>query len=367
MSSVIAETTAERETKLRVVDCDIHPTLAKPDEILPFLSRRWREHAKAYGASVRQAVTDMQSHFRMQPQTSRADSFPPSGGPPGSDVDFMRQQHLDPNGVEYGVLIPLRLGAGSQRNLAYGAALASAVNDWLAEKWFAADPRLRGTIVVTPEDPEAAIAEIEKRAPDRRFVQVMFPPRSSDPIGHKRYRKLLECAAAHDLPLGMHVGGINGAPVCGAGWPSFYIEEHSANAHMMQGVVTSLVFEGVFESIPKLRVLLIEGGFVWSPSLCWRMDRHWARMRDEVPHVRRPPSEYVREHIWYTTQPIDEPARPQHLIEVIEWIGWDRLLFSTDYPHWDYDDPKHTFKTPLDPEHHAMVMHENARAFYGLG
>ena len=47
----------------------------------------------------------------------------------------------------------------------------------------------------------------------------------------------------------------------------------------------------------------------------------------------------MREHFWYTTQPVEEPEKPEHLADVIDWIGWDRLMFSTDYPHWDFDDP----------------------------
>ena len=59
-----------------------------------------------------------------------------------------------------------------------------------------------------------------------------------------------------------------------------------------------------------------------------------------MPHLKRPPSEYLREHFWFTTQPIEEPEDPDHLVEMFDWIGWDRMLFSTDYPHWDFDDPR---------------------------
>ena len=125
------------------------------------------------------------------------------------------------------------------------------------------------------------------------------------------------------------------------------MQEHYATTGSMQNTVASLVFEGVFERFPKLKVVLIEGGFAWAPALCWRMDKHWERMRKETPHVKRPPSEYVREHVWFTTQPIDEPDDPQHLADIMDWIGWDRLMFSTDYPHWDFDDPQHVFKFKL--------------------
>ena len=59
----------------------------------------------------------------------------------------------------------------------------------------------------------------------------------------------------------------------------------------------------------------------------------------EMPHLKRPPSENIRDHICWTTQPMEEPEQRAHLLEAIDWIGWDRLLFATDYPHWDYDDP----------------------------
>ena len=92
----------------------------------------------------------------------------------------------------------------------------------------------------------------------------------------------------------------------------------------------------------------------------------WERMRAETPHLERPPSEYVRQHIWFTTQPIEEPEDPQHLGDIMEWIGWDKLMFSTDYPHWDFDDPRQVFKTRLTDEQKAKVFRDNAKAFYGL-
>ena len=134
----------------------------------------------------------------------------------------------------------------------------------------------------------------------------------------------------------------------------------------MESVVTSLVMEGVFRRFPKLRIALVESGFVWVPSLCWRLDRLWERMRDEVPHLKRPPSEYIRQNIWYTTQPIEEPANPEHLRETIDWIGWDRLMFSTDYPHWDYDDPTYAFKFQMTAQQREALFYGNAAQVYRL-
>jgi predicted TIM-barrel fold metal-dependent hydrolase len=229
------------------------------------------------------------------------------------------------------------------------------------------EPRLRAGIVVPQENAAFAAREIERRAGDPAFVQVMISPRASDPLGHRRYWPIYAAAQAADLPITLHVQGYSGGHASTAsGWPTYYMQEHYAMASGMQNTLTSLVFEGVFEQFPKLKVVLVEGGFAWAPSLCWRMDTHWERMRKEVPHVKRPPSEYVREHVWFTTQPIEEPDESKHLAEIIEWIGWDRLMFSTDYPHWDFDHPQQVFKFKLSDEQKAKVFRDNARTLYKL-
>ena len=293
------------------------------------------------------------------------DAAPPVGGPAGSDLDFLRRQLLDGCNIEYGLLQPLASGSTSQ-DQDLGAALCTAVNQWQVDHWTSREPRLKGAICVPQEDPETAIKEIERWAGHGDFVQVAIPPRSLEPIGRRRYRPILEAAAAANLPIGMHSAAHGPHTNSAGGWLSFYIEEHYAFAHSLQTVVTSLVMEGCFERIPNLKVVCIEGGFAWAPPLAWRLDKAWARNRGELSHVKRPPSEYVREHVWYTTQPIEEPETPAHLRDTIDWLGWDRLMFSTDYPHWDFDDPRYAFKIRLSPEERRMVMRDNARSLYRL-
>jgi predicted TIM-barrel fold metal-dependent hydrolase len=352
--------------RLMVVDCDIHPTYRNISELFPFMSARWREHMQTFGTHFRHGLTGQLPFPRMMAGGMRVDSFP-KDGPPGSNLDLMRTQHLDANGVEAGMLIALSRGGLEERNLDFAAALSTAVNDWQLECWVKKEPRLRAAIVVPQEHPEHAVAEIERRASDPAFVQIMISPRSSDPLGHRRYWPIYAAAERCGKPLALHVAGYSGGhSSTGTGWPTYYIQEHYAMSSGMQNTLASMVFEGVFERFPKLKVALIEGGFAWAPALCWRMDREWQRMRAETPHVKRPPSEYVREQVWFTTQPIEEPDNPEHLADIIEWIGWDRLMFSTDYPHWDFDDPKQVFKIRLTEGQKAKVFRDNAKGLYGL-
>jgi predicted TIM-barrel fold metal-dependent hydrolase len=352
---------------LAIVDCDIHPIQRTPTDLHPFLEQRWRDHMASFGTHVRQGLVGQMAYPRMMAAGQRSDAYPPGGGAPGSDFELMKRQHLDPNGIAHGMLMPLSRSGMEERNLEYGAALARASNDWQIAAWIEKDTRLHGGIVVAQEDPDAAVAEIERRAGDRRFAQIVISPRTSEPLGRKRYWPIFAAAERANLPIGLHPSGISGGnPSTGAGWPTYYMQEHYTFITGTQDVVASMVFEGVFERFPKLRIALIESGFTWAPALCWRMDKYWERMRKEVPHVRRPPSEYVHEQVWFATQPVEEPESPEHLAEVIAWIGWNRLLFSSDYPHWDFDDPKHAFRIRMTDEQKAKLFRDNATALYAL-
>jgi predicted TIM-barrel fold metal-dependent hydrolase len=352
--------------RLAIIDCDIHPAFRRRSDLDPFLPARWRAHMASFGEHLRQGLAGQIMWPRMMAAGMRRDAFP-DDGLPGSDLALMRAQHLDPNGVEHGMLMQLSKGGMEERNLDFAAALSQAINDWQVETFVRHEPRLHAGIVVPQEDATFAAAEIERRAQDRSFAQVILSPRSSDPLGHRRYWPIYEAAARCALPLALHVQGFSGGHAStGSGWPTYYMQEHYASSTNIQTTLMSLIFAGVFERIPALKVVMIEGGFTWAPALAWRMDRHWERMRSEVPDVKRPPSEYLRQHVWFTTQPIEEPADPQHLADIIGWIGWDRVMFSSDYPHWDFDDPRQTFKFAMSEAQKAMVFRDNARTLYRL-
>jgi len=361
----LPEQSAPAATKSAIADCDIHPARATKTELYPFLASRWQEHLETYDKHAYQGMMEGPPYPKAQPNASRRDAYPPEGGPQGSSLSFMQKQHLDPNNVVLGVLNPLATGQGI-RNQDLAGAICSAINDWQIEKWTSKDPRLKGSIVVANEDGQAAAAEIRKRAGDKNFVQVLLLSRNVEPLGQRRYWPIYEAAEDAGLPVGVHAFGFGGNPITASGWPSYYIEEMVGHSQCQQTVLASLVLEGVFERHPKLKMIMIEAGFGWTPSLCWRLDKVWQRLRSEVPHVKRPPSEYIRERIYWTTQPMEDPERRQDLFDVIDWIGWDKLLFATDYPHWDFDEPSRVLPPGVSDDNRAAFYLGNARKVYGL-
>ena len=352
-------------SRLRIVDCDIHPAQKNAAALDPFLEKKWVDHLQTFGTSIRQALVGQLSYPRMTANGMRADSRP-DDGPAGSSLQMLREQHLDRLDIDVGNLITLGRSGMEERNPELAVALSTAANDWQIAEWLEPEPRLRGGIVVPQDVPEAAVAEIERRAGDKRFSQIIMSSRPNETLGARKYWPIYAAAEAAGLPICLHPAGFSsGKPSTGTGWPSFYFQEHYTFVPGAQALVTSLVIEGVLEAYPKLKVAIIEGGFSWAPALGWRMDKHFDTFHKEVPHLKRKPSEYMREHFWWATQPIEEPKNGRDIADVINWIGWDRIMYSSDYPHWDYDDPNHIFKFPLEPHQRESVFGGNARKLYG--
>jgi uncharacterized protein len=367
MNKPVPEREVKTAQKLGFVDCDIHPVQRTPKDLHPYLSARWREHADTFGAHLCQGLVGQLPFPRMMAAGMRADSYPSNGGPPGSDLELMQRQHLDLNGCETGMLVVLSRGGMDERNLEFGAALAHAANDWQLNDWVAKDNRLKAGIVVPQEYPEFAVREIDERAQNEAFRQVILSPRSSEPLGRRKYWPIYEAIARNNLVLGLHPAGISGGhATSGTGWGTYYMQEHYAFGTGMVGNVVSLIIEGVFERFPGLKVAMIETGLSWAPSLGWRMDKQWQRHRKETPHLTRPPSDYLREHFWFCTQPMEEPEDPAHLQDILGWIGWDRLMYSSDYPHWDYDDPQVALNFKMTAPQRAGILRDNAKALYRL-
>jgi uncharacterized protein len=352
----------QREDQVQhpVIDCDVHNAVPSVGALVPYLPDRWRDYMAESG------VTTIEPNYypKGAPLSARPGSRPETG-PPGSDLDLLREQLLDRGNVRFAILNCL-YGVQLIQNEEWAAAMARAVNDWQVAEWLDRDPRLRASITVSTRNPAAAAREIERAADHPGFVQVLLLVRSEHLYGERHYWPIYEAAVRRGLPVCVHAGGSAGHPVTPVGWPSYYLEDYVGLSQAFQCQLVSLVSGGVFAQFPDLRVVLAESGVTWLPSLLWRFDKDWKGIRREAPWVNRPPSEIVRSHVWLTLQPLDHPGEPGQLREVLEQLpAPEGLLFASDYPHWQFDAPEEALPAGLPAEWDRKVRLENAEALYG--
>lgn len=316
------------------IDCDLHPAVPGLKALLPYFDDYWRDAIVNRG--IDRLNLDITAYPSGAPLSGRAD-WRPARGNPGSDFDLLRRQALDGFGTRFGILNCLH-AAQVFHSEDMGAAFCRAINDWLAKEWLGRDPRLRASILVPTQNPELAVEEIERRARDRRFVQILMLAGDEMPLGRRHYWPIYAAAERHGLPLGIHAGSLyRHAPTPG-GWPSYYLEDYVSYAGGLESTLLSLIAEGVFVKFTRLKAVFIESGFTWLPACLWRFNKTWRGVRSEIPWVDRTPAEVVRDHIRFTLQPVDAPPHPGQLERVLEQMGSEELLlFSTDYPHWQFD------------------------------
>jgi predicted TIM-barrel fold metal-dependent hydrolase len=349
-----------------MIDCDVHPQIGDPEELLGYIDAGQRDWFRAQGT-----LLGLPGYPWAHPTSWYRQDVEQDGHPPGADVKAIRRDLLEAAGTDTAVLnaddaIVLSLMPSSYR----AAALARAHNEWIRERWLDEEPRLRGAIVCPAQDPEAAAVEIRRVGQDERFVQVLLPGGAERPYGEPRYLPIFEAAAELGLPVAIHSGGEGigiAAPPGGAGPVTFYIEWHTlGSATSTMGHLVSLLCHGTFERLPGLRVLLIEGGLAWLPGILWRLDTNWRALRAEVPWLERKPSEVARERVRFATQPLEHTDGDDELLfAMLAGAGAPEILcFASDYPHWDFDDPAFMLKR-LPESWRAPVLSENAAALYG--
>ncbi|MDP6154101.1 MAG: amidohydrolase family protein [Phycisphaeraceae bacterium] len=345
---------------IALVDCDVHAGHNTIDDLVPYLPDVWQRYVRETGYKGPPAT----EYPKVKPMATRDDAHPPGGVRPGSDRKFLTRQHLDAYHVDRAVLTPL-YGAECEPNADLAAAMCSAYNDFMIEHWLEADDRFFGSMFVPFTDPEASVREIERIGDHPKIVQLLFFVGSGVLFGKRRFHSIWKAAEQKNLAVAMHWG--SRLPAFAAGErPSYYLEYHTNLAQTAMAQLVSLVCEGVFETCPKLRAVMIECGFAWLPALMWRLDKNWRGCRIEVPWLKRPPSEYVCEHVRFTSQPIEEPDDPNHLLRIIEMAGEHMLMFASDYPHWDFDSPTRALPSIIKGDLRDRIMHRNAVEFYGL-
>jgi hypothetical protein len=296
--------------------------------------------------------------------------FRPDGvGVPASDYEWLCRVLLDPFNHKRAVLsFNIGFQAGL-RNPQLAIEATRACNDWNRDHWLGIDdPRLMSVCLVQAHDPAAAAEEIRRVAPHPKIAHVLLHSLGvAKPLGHPAYEPIFRAASEVGKPIAVHVAGEYTGEFARAnagGPPSTAFELESFLQTAQQHHLVSMITGGVFERYPNLKLFLIETGISWIPWFLWSLDANYRRLRRETKWVKRPPSEYFREHVRVSTQPLEIiPGR--QLAEWVDEFGLDRILCaSSDHPHFDQDDPIYVAKR-FSKRARPRIFHGNACEAYG--
>lgn len=355
------------QTQVRAVDCDVHPT-PRRGELAPYLPAKLQKlfasRAEWAGNPVYYDAPDFAHAYAM-----RTDTFPSDGNFAGSDPDLAFRQLIMEAGSDIAILGPLNSSGGQTEEEVH--ALAVATNLWQDRHWLDSEnnwhQRYRGSIVAALETPQDAAREIEEWAGHPYMSQVLINAEMRPSWGDPRYYPVWEAATRHDIPVACHLGRgqYNELPMSPVGFLTYNHDFMVTYSLLAANQVMSLIFDGVFDRFPTLKIVLIEHAFSWILPLMWRMDAIY-KARGNETGLKRKPSDYVKDHIWFTTQPMDYPEDKLEFTNALEWMEADKvLLFSSDYPHWTFDDPTWVAKH-LPERMREQIMFQNAVDLFHL-
>jgi len=257
------------------------------------------------------------------------------------------------------------LGLGVNRFPEIEPAIARAHARLMTESFFAADERIRGMLYLPWSDPDACLEIVEEFGDRPGVAGFMITSVRYEATASRPYMKVYRALDERGATLGFHSAFDyydrstamfnNFLSVHAIGFP-YYNIVHSTN----------LVMNGIPERFPGIRFFFIEGGLSWVPFVMQRLDHEYMMRPSEAPFLERLPSEYLRD-FYFTTQPL-EATSVRELEHTIALIGsTDRLVWASDWPHWDWDPPARIWDLPfLDEGQRRDILGRNALALLGL-
>lgn len=201
------------------------------------------------------------------------------------------------------------------------------------------------------------------------MIGVFLPTAGVYPLwGHRSYDPIMAAAEECGMPVIFHSVGF-----VGTAFPhnQEQFENHFGrwvinHAFGMMANLSSLMHTGVPARFPKLRFAFTEAGIAWVPMMKWRMDRAYNELRRNVPTLKELPSVYMKEQMWFGTQPFEEPEVHSEYLELVKQAGEDNVIFCSDWPHHDFDHPSSVMSMPMPGEIRRKIMGENSVRLFNL-
>lgn len=280
-----------------------------------------------------------------------------------------RLRDMDREGVEFAILYPtLGLLMGGVRDPGLAIEICRAYNDWLADYCRQCRGRAAGVAMIYLHDVKAATEEL-KRVPSLGLKGAFIRPGPEQPrdLGHPTFHPFYAEAERLGIPIAVHEATSSLLGASGADRFNSYFFKHVVTHPMEQMLqCLSIVCGGLLEKFPRLTVAFMEAGAGWLPYWLWRMDEHYELMGELMtPWLKMKPSEYFERQCYISCDP-DEWVLPR----IIDLIGEEKIVFASDYPHFDSRFPEAVAgirdNAALSERTKRKILGENATRLYGL-
>ena len=347
----------QRHDDYVIVDIDAHVTeVAFWSEITDLIDNDVLRHL-AKSVSEKRGVTGLMNtqpglifqdvagripHQNMQLETTPADS------PVHRQTTLVRRA-MDSMGIDYMVVFPTPMLLLGMHPMAEAEVqLGDAFNRWLVDRIMPQEPRIKALVYLPFNDPEACIRTVEEFGDKPGVIGFTVTSTRYRAVHDNAYMRLYAMLEERGQPITFHSGfhwGDESMKQCNR-----FISMHSISFVYFNMIhLTNWIVNGLPERFPKLKVVWIESGLAWVPFLMQRLDHEYMMRSSEAPLLKRRPSDYMRE-MFYSSQPL-ERSNMEVTKATFDAINAEtQLLFSSDWPHWDFDLPSAITDLPFPGE-----------------
>jgi predicted TIM-barrel fold metal-dependent hydrolase len=354
-----------------IVDVDAHHYENENfKDVLPFMENDvFRQLAISQGAKSGRAVI-LPVQYGAQDMGGRVTRYPlrASEKTPGAKPRDIQigERWMDAMSVDYSCLFPtgmLTIGLHPQKEME--ADLCWAYNRWVTEKVLPeANGRMYSMLCLPFSDPDACLRHVETFGDRKHVAGFMVTTVRTLPVYDNAYIKTYRAIEERGLALAFH-SGFNWAGEAVFRSCNRFLSAHALGFSFYNILhCTNWVINGMGERFPKLPVIWIESGLAWVPFLMQRLDHEYMLRTSECPTLKKKPSDYMRE-MYYSTQPME--VQDMGALEcTFRMINAEtQLLYSSDYPHWDFDLPSTIYDLPFltDKARHNILGGTAARLF----
>jgi predicted TIM-barrel fold metal-dependent hydrolase len=279
------------------------------------------------------------------------------------DLTLIRRA-LDSLGIDIQVVFPQPiLEIGLHPDPVMATELIMAYNRWFTERILAVEPRVKSMLALPFSHPEMCLRAIREFGEKPGVVGFLITSQRQEGVFQNAYMPVYRELEERGLPLGFHAG-----PDYAVGKQvNRFVSVHALSFVTCNMIhLTNWIMNGLPERFPKLKTVWIESGLAWLPFMMQRLDSEYLMRQSDAPLLKRLPSEYMQQ-MYFTSQPM-ERTNMRLLEATMEAIHAEtQLLYSSDWPHWDFDVPARVADLPfLSEQAKRNILGENARRLFRL-